>query len=99
MRKNYSCFSGLYGGHGLRLSGKRLISEAVLQRSTELVKSLNFFCRLLLWFQHYEHFLSLLEKLGGENSRPSVALLTGSTPSKSQLIREACDDLLWLDIC
>ncbi|KAK3421550.1 hypothetical protein EUGRSUZ_G02185 [Eucalyptus grandis] len=39
-------------------------------------------------YQHHEHLLDLLEKLDIE-SRPSVALLTGGTPSKqSRVIRE-----------
>ncbi|XP_074328705.1 ATP-dependent DNA helicase homolog RECG1, chloroplastic/mitochondrial isoform X2 [Apium graveolens] len=43
----------------------------------------------LLAVQHYEHLLSLLEDMGDEHDKPSVALLTGSTPSKqSRLIRE-----------
>ncbi|KAL1828958.1 hypothetical protein ACET3Z_007370 [Daucus carota] len=43
----------------------------------------------LLAVQHYEHLLNLLENMGNENDKPSVALLTGSTPSKqSRLIRE-----------
>lgn len=42
----------------------------------------------LLAIQHHEHLLDLLEKLDIE-SRPSVALLTGGTPSKqSRVIRE-----------
>lgn len=41
----------------------------------------------LLAVQHYEHLLSLLEKFGDDKCKPSVALLTGSTPSKqSRLI-------------
>lgn len=45
----------------------------------------------LLAVQHYEHLLNLLEDMGDEHDKPSVALLTGSTPSKqSRLIREAC---------
>ncbi|KAL0396718.1 UNVERIFIED_CONTAM: Mitogen-activated protein kinase [Sesamum calycinum] len=43
----------------------------------------------LLAFQHYEHLLGLLEKIEEANEKPSVALLTGSTPSKqAQLIRK-----------
>lgn len=43
----------------------------------------------LLAVQHYEHLLNLLENMGDEHCKPSVALLTGSTPSKqSRLIRE-----------
>ncbi|KAL0380859.1 UNVERIFIED_CONTAM: ATP-dependent DNA helicaseRECG, chloroplastic [Sesamum angustifolium] len=43
----------------------------------------------LLAFQHYEHLLRLLEKIEEANEKPSVALLTGSTPSKqAQLIRK-----------
>ncbi|XP_056164361.1 ATP-dependent DNA helicase homolog RECG, chloroplastic [Syzygium oleosum] len=42
----------------------------------------------LLAIQHHEHLLNLLEKLDIE-SRPSIALLTGATPSKqSRVIRE-----------
>lgn len=42
----------------------------------------------LLAVQHYEHFLKLLENLEEVDCKPSVALLTGSTPSKqSRLIR------------
>ncbi|KAG9136427.1 hypothetical protein Leryth_023357 [Lithospermum erythrorhizon] len=42
----------------------------------------------LLAIQHYEHFLDLLEKLEVD-SKPSVALLTGSSPSKqSRSIRK-----------
>lgn len=44
----------------------------------------------LLAVQHYEHFLDLLEKMEEINCKPSVALLTGSTPSKqARIIREA----------
>ncbi|CAN0871667.1 ATP-dependent DNA helicase homolog RECG, chloroplastic [Linum grandiflorum] len=44
----------------------------------------------LLAIQHYEHLLHLLEFLE-EKSRPSVALLCGSTPMKqSRIIRKAC---------
>ncbi|KAL0463478.1 UNVERIFIED_CONTAM: ATP-dependent DNA helicaseRECG, chloroplastic [Sesamum latifolium] len=43
----------------------------------------------LLAVQHYEHLLGLLEKIEEANEKPSVALLTGSTPSKqAQLIRK-----------
>ncbi|KAG8366719.1 hypothetical protein BUALT_Bualt17G0108600 [Buddleja alternifolia] len=43
----------------------------------------------LLAIQHYEHLLGLLEKLDEVNEKPSVALLTGSTPSKkAQFIRK-----------
>nr|GMD72459.1 ATP-dependent DNA helicase homolog RECG, chloroplastic isoform X1 [Ipomoea batatas] len=42
----------------------------------------------LLAVQHYEHLLKLLENLEEVVCKPSVALLTGSTPSKqSRLIR------------
>ena len=45
----------------------------------------------LLAIQHYEHLLNLLEKMEEVECKPSVALLTGSTPSKqSRMIREAC---------
>lgn len=44
----------------------------------------------LLAIQHHEHLLNLLEKLDIE-PRPSIALLTGATPSKqSRVIREVC---------
>ncbi|WOL02895.1 ATP-dependent DNA helicase [Canna indica] len=36
----------------------------------------------LLAIQHYEHLLSFLESFGGDECRPSVALLTGSTSTK-----------------
>lgn len=43
----------------------------------------------LLAVQHYEHFLNLLEKMEEIHCKPSVALLTGSTPSKqARIIRE-----------
>ncbi|XP_030949876.1 ATP-dependent DNA helicase homolog RECG, chloroplastic isoform X1 [Quercus lobata] len=43
----------------------------------------------LLAIQHYEHLLNLLEKMEEVECKPSVALLTGSTPSKqSRMIRE-----------
>ncbi|XP_077253718.1 DEAD/DEAH box RNA helicase family protein [Tasmannia lanceolata] len=43
----------------------------------------------LLAVQHYEQFLSLLENFGENHCKPSVALLTGSTPSKqSRVIRK-----------
>ncbi|XP_028089967.1 ATP-dependent DNA helicase homolog RECG, chloroplastic [Camellia sinensis] len=43
----------------------------------------------LLAVQHYEHFLNLLENMEHVDCKPSVALLTGSTPSKqSRLVRE-----------
>ncbi|KAK8627587.1 hypothetical protein V6N13_135196 [Hibiscus sabdariffa] len=41
----------------------------------------------LLAIQHYEHFVNLLEKMDVVDNKPSVALLTGSTPLKqSRLI-------------
>ncbi|CAH2056686.1 unnamed protein product [Thlaspi arvense] len=44
----------------------------------------------LLAVQHYEHFLNMLENMGEVNCKPSVALLTGSTPSKqSRIIRSS----------
>ena len=44
----------------------------------------------LLAIQHYEHFVDLLEKMDEVESKPAVALLTGSTPLKqSRLIRKA----------
>ncbi|XP_039065425.1 ATP-dependent DNA helicase homolog RECG, chloroplastic-like isoform X2 [Hibiscus syriacus] len=43
----------------------------------------------LLAIQHYEHFVNLLEKMDVVDNKPSVALLTGSTPQKqSRLIRK-----------
>lgn len=43
----------------------------------------------LLAIQHHEHFLRLLENIDIE-CKPSVALLTGSTPARqSRIIREA----------
>jgi len=45
----------------------------------------------LLAIQHYQHLLNLLENMEEVVRKPSVALLTGSTPSKqSRIIREAC---------
>lgn len=45
----------------------------------------------LLAIQHYEQLLNLLENIEEAETKPSVALLTGSTPSKqSRMIREAC---------
>ena len=45
----------------------------------------------LLAVQHYEHLVSLLENIGGDQSKPSVALLTGSTSAKqSRIILKAC---------
>ncbi|KAF5746449.1 hypothetical protein HS088_TW06G00620 [Tripterygium wilfordii] len=41
----------------------------------------------LLTVQHYEHLLSLLEKME-DQSKPTIALLTGS--KQSQMIRRAC---------
>ncbi|KAM7270270.1 hypothetical protein ACFE04_029484 [Oxalis oulophora] len=43
----------------------------------------------LLAIQHYEHILDLLTKLEDVESKPSVALLTGSTPLKqARMIRQ-----------
>ncbi|XP_058091749.1 ATP-dependent DNA helicase homolog RECG, chloroplastic isoform X5 [Magnolia sinica] len=43
----------------------------------------------LLAIQHYEHFLGLIENLDMEECKPSIALLTGSTPTKqSRVIRK-----------
>ncbi|KAL5761069.1 hypothetical protein ACOSQ2_019907 [Xanthoceras sorbifolium] len=43
----------------------------------------------LLAIQHYEHLCNLLEKMEEDNCKPSVALLTGSTPLKqSRMIRK-----------
>lgn len=45
----------------------------------------------LLAIQHYENLLSLLATMEEDQSKPSVALLTGSTPLKqSRMIRKAC---------
>lgn len=45
----------------------------------------------LLAIQHYEHVLSLLQALADGVCKPSVALLTGSTPTKqSRAVLEAC---------
>jgi len=45
----------------------------------------------LLAVQHYDHLLSLLENFEDDSCKPSVALLTGSTPSKQiRLILKAC---------
>ncbi|KAL4281404.1 hypothetical protein GQ457_03G010010 [Hibiscus cannabinus] len=45
----------------------------------------------LLAIQHYEHFVNLLEKMDVVDNKPSVALLTGSTPLKQS--RLICKDL------
>ncbi|XP_031268917.1 ATP-dependent DNA helicase homolog RECG, chloroplastic isoform X2 [Pistacia vera] len=43
----------------------------------------------LLAIQHYEHFLNLLENMEQDTCKPSIALLTGSTPLKqSRMIRK-----------
>ncbi|XP_021674594.2 ATP-dependent DNA helicase homolog RECG, chloroplastic isoform X2 [Hevea brasiliensis] len=43
----------------------------------------------LLAVQHYEHLLNLLEAMEDDQSKPSIALLTGSTPLKqSRMIRK-----------
>lgn len=43
----------------------------------------------LLAIQHYEHLLVLLEKIEEADEKPSIALLTGSTPMKqAKCIRE-----------
>lgn len=48
----------------------------------------------LLAVQHYDHLLSLLEKFKDDNCKPSIALLTGSTPSKqARLILNVCAHL------
>lgn len=45
----------------------------------------------LLAIQHYEHLLGLIENMEEIENKPSVALLTGSTPSKqSRMIRQVC---------
>ncbi|KDP38051.1 hypothetical protein JCGZ_04694 [Jatropha curcas] len=44
----------------------------------------------LLAIQHYEQLLNLLESMGEDQSKPAIALLTGSTPLKqSRMIRKA----------
>ncbi|KAL0000198.1 hypothetical protein SO802_019800 [Lithocarpus litseifolius] len=45
----------------------------------------------LLAIQHYEHLLNLLENMEEVECKPSVALLTGSTPSKQS--RMICEGL------
>lgn len=40
----------------------------------------------LLTIQHYEHLLTLLENLGEAEFKPTVALLTGSTPLKQSRV-------------
>lgn len=48
----------------------------------------------LLAIQHYEHLHNLLESIDLE-TKPSIALLTGSTPTKqSRIIRQAFDNHL-----
>ncbi|KAJ4709762.1 ATP-dependent DNA helicase RecG [Melia azedarach] len=43
----------------------------------------------LLAIQHYEHLLNLIENMEEEGRKPSIALLTGSTPLKqSRMIRK-----------
>lgn len=45
----------------------------------------------LLAIQHHDHLLNLLEKMEDIDCKPSVALLTGSTPTKkARQIREVC---------
>ena len=45
----------------------------------------------LLALQHYDQLTKLLDKMTGVECKPSISLLTGSTPSKqSRIIREAC---------
>ncbi|QHO53598.1 hypothetical protein HN51_022385 [Arachis hypogaea] len=47
----------------------------------------------LLAIQHYEHMLTLLENIHEGNCKPTVALLTGSTPLKqSRMIRKGIQD-------
>ncbi|OMO60608.1 hypothetical protein CCACVL1_24017 [Corchorus capsularis] len=47
----------------------------------------------LLAIQHYEHFINLLENMDEVECKPTVALLTGSTPLKqSRLIRKDLQD-------
>lgn len=44
----------------------------------------------LLALQHYENLLNLLEKLEDKHCKPSIALLTGSTPwREAKIIRQA----------
>ena len=48
----------------------------------------------LLAVQHYEHLNKLLENMEDVERKPSIALLTGSTPSKqSRIILEA-----WINV-
>lgn len=43
----------------------------------------------LLAIQHYEQLRDLLEKMEGVPSKPTIGLLTGSTPTKqSRMIRQ-----------
>lgn len=45
----------------------------------------------LLAFQHYEQLSNLLENMEEIECKPSIALLTGSTPLRqSRMIRKAC---------
>lgn len=45
----------------------------------------------LLALQHYEQLINLLENMEGAECKPSIALLTGSTPSKqSRMTHKAC---------
>ena len=44
----------------------------------------------ILAVQHYEHLTSLLEKFDGDECKPNIALLTGSTSTReSRIIRNA----------
>ena len=44
----------------------------------------------LLAIQHYEQCRDLLENMEGVTSKPTIGLLTGSTPAKqSRMIRQA----------
>ncbi|KAL6011028.1 hypothetical protein ACLOJK_001472 [Asimina triloba] len=46
----------------------------------------------LLAVQHYEQLHGLIENMEQEPSKPSIALLTGSTPAKqARIIRKACN--------
>lgn len=48
----------------------------------------------LLAVQHYEHLNNLLENMEDFGCKPSIALLTGSTPSKqSRIIHKA-----WINV-
>lgn len=47
----------------------------------------------LLAIQHYDHLIGLLEKMEDAHAKSSVALLTGSTPTKqARFIRQVFAD-------